>query len=457
MMAENALFGGGASIPYPTYQPPTNPLTQMQSGIGVMQGLQGLQGQQIQQQQQQLELGQKRMFMVHDQLGAIAALENPTIDDVKQAASTLYRAGIPQDQITQALQTVPRDPQAIKAWAQQHMAGIADFQQRMGLGSEVPVQLNQGGKVLFGTRSLQQPGKVTLPGATQSVGGTSIPMTNTPEFLGTPEEVRDQFGNVTQTTRGGALAAKGFSPATSQPFQNAFGKPAATSQPQGLPGMGAGFEPNFKAYNEDVAAAQPLARVVRDSSLALNLAERLGTTGTGPGTKVINDVRATMESLGITAPNDLVSMRNELDKYLARGITNSPMAQRSDMATIATKLSEPNTETQTNQATRDLLKSKIAQTGMDIATPYAYNGTQYGGTINGYLTHKGQFTQSQDQQAYALAQGLMPQDQAKSLLDKMFALPADSAAKKKFFDSLANAKKAGLYNLPGATTNAQGQ
>ncbi len=456
-MAENALFGGGASIPYPTYQPPTNPLTQMQSGIGVMQGLQGLQGQQIQQQQQQLELGQKRMSLVHDQLGSIAALPAPTIDDVKQVASTLYRAGIPQDQIMQALSTVPRDPQAIKAWARQHQAGISDAALRLGLGGGVPVQFNQGGATLFGTRDLAEPGKVTLPGATTSTGGTSIPMTNTPEFKSQPETTTDQFGNVTQTTRGGALAAKGFSPETGRPLGNAFGKPAATSQPQGLPGMGAGFEPNFKAYNEDVAAAQPLARVIRDSSLALNLAEKLGTTGTGPGTKIISDVRAAMESLGITAPNDLVSMRNELDKYLARNIVNSPLSARSDMGTIATKLSEPNTETQTNKATRDLLKSKIAQTGMDIATPYAYNGAQYGGTINGYLTHKGQFTQSQDQQAYALAQGLMPQDQAKSLLDKMYALPADSAAKKKFFDSLANAKKAGLYNLPGATTNAQGQ
>jgi hypothetical protein len=441
-MAENNLVGGInqlAGAQYPSFQPmqQPNPLTQVQPMLDVARSAQALQ-------QQQFELGKQRALFVQDRLGSLATDPDLSIEKAQTMVADMVRNNIiPASEAPQILQHFPSDPQQLRKSIQQSYATTLDHVNKMNYVYGQPVSANTGGAIQFGVADQRNPGQPRF------AGGTTLPNTMSPGEAATPETMVDAAGNKRQMTRGQALVEKGVNPQAPQ-LAGAFRQPAAPGQ-QGVAAPGATFGPSLEAYNTDMRASSDLAKTIRTSGQALQLADALGTTGTGPGTKPFNDAKAFLESVGITAPNDAVSMRNELDKYLQQTVNNSPLAQRSDMGTLATKLGTPNTTEQTNAATRQLLRTGIAQAGMDAAVPHAYDWHGNGGSVAGYIQHKGGFTQNQDQQAYALAQGLMKPDEAKTLLDKMNALPNSSAQKQKFFTSLANAKKAGLVNLPNAS------
>jgi hypothetical protein len=443
-----SLTSGG--IPYPVAQP-----MQMGNPLAQIQQLQGLDLQNQQLQQGQASLGENRINAVKNMLGTLVTKQDLSIDDVNSRLDDLGRNRVLPPQEVASIKGMwsqfANNPAALQAKVKQVYLETLAHDSRMGMGFGTTVPVSSPAGTNFFSANPMQPGVLRNPAA-GNAPTTFVPAGTSPGERTAPHQAIAPGGGVINTTVGQNAAAAGMNPVTGAPLAGTFGQPGGS--PQGYAGPNPQqLGSNIKAYTDDMLAAQPMAQTIRDSSIALQLADKLGTTGTGPGTGVINDVRASMESLGITAPNDIVSMRNELDKYLAKNITGSPMAQRSDMGTLAQKLAEPNTATQTNKATRDLLKSKIAQFSMDIATPYAHDiqSDPYG-----YLGHKGKFTQSQDQGAYAIAQGLVAPQEAAKKINEMRNLPADNAQRKKFFDSLTNAKKAGLWNLPGATS-APGQ
>jgi hypothetical protein len=434
----NQLTGGVKSADtsmYPRFQPmpQANPLAQ----IAQVQQL-DLQNQALQ--QGQATLGLQRVGAVNSMLGTLITKPDLSYDDVTSKLDDMVRNRIiPSNEKPAILQHLSSDPEQLRAQLKNSYIQTLDHASKMGMGFGQPGSIGTGGGTQFFSSNPMTPGVVQRGSYVQhtlSPEAASSPTTIPGQAGETSTMTRQQFAGPSGTGQGGLAGA--FKPPPSQPAM------------PGVPGPGAMFGPSLDAYNTDLRSSSDLAKTIRTSGQALQLADALGTTGTGPGTKPFNDAKAFLESVGITAPNDRVTMRNELDKYLQQTINNSPLAQRSDLGAISTKLGTPNTTEQTNAATRALLRTGIAQAGMDVAVPHAYDWQGNNGSVAGYLKHKGSFTQGQDQQAYALAQGLMQPTEAKALLDKMNALPAGNAQKQKFFESLANAKKAGLVNLPNA-------
>lgn len=441
-MAENNLIGGVNSIGganYPTFQPMPQPggMGQLNDMLSLARNAQGLQ-------QQQFELGKNRALFVADRLGSLYTKPDLSIKDAQDMVGDMVRNQIiPASEAPEILQHFPQDPVQLRAAIKQSRASALDHINAMNLAFGAPGEQHLGDVV--------QPTMRDVTSGVVRPTGPNFTMGTTPGEKLAPQTVVDASGTPTQTTAAGAAAAKGFNVRTGQPLAGAFRQPG---QVQGIEAPAAGFEKSVEAYHQDLAAAPAIARTIRDSSLALNLIDQLGPTDTGPITGDIARFKSALTSLGITPTDDKVAMRQELDKYLARNIVNSPLANRSDLGTLATKAAQPNTDTQTYKATHELLKSNIAQAGMDIAPPFAYdrNAPENKGSLANYNFHRGGFVQNQDQRAYAIMQGTMSPDDARALIAQIKKLPANSAERQRFESSLRNAQKAGVARLPGLTS-----
>jgi hypothetical protein len=140
-----------AEIPAPNYQnPELNRLISTPSnGPQQIQQWQGVS-------QQQLQLGLQRLQATNQIFGAIAAKQNPTMEDVMAAATALRQIGVPSTHIAQGLSDFAgKDPAGIKAEAFRHITRNMSIEQQMrsGYGStelvdngqqKLPVQVRQG-------------------------------------------------------------------------------------------------------------------------------------------------------------------------------------------------------------------------------------------------------------------------------------------------------------------------
>lgn len=275
-MAENALTGGSVASPaYPTFQP-----IQQQNPLAQVQAAQGLALQQQALQQQQFQIGKQRLDYLHDQMGSLAAKPDVSFQDVTNVATNLVRMGYPPDQVSQELANAPKDAAGIKAWATQHMAGIANHAQRLEMGYGSPIAINTGGSTQFGAASPMRPGQP------QFAGGTNLPNTPTVGLTEGPP-TRDRTGAVVPTRvtneQAQGLATGKYKmgpngeiiPTAGAPVGQAIaGAPAGATEAAGVAAAGSAGQANSL---EASAGGAPIRR-----GMLNNLEDDLAKFSTGP-------------------------------------------------------------------------------------------------------------------------------------------------------------------------------
>lgn len=419
--------------------PQANPLAQ----IDQLQRL-DLQNQALQ--QGQATLGLQRVNAVNNMLGTLITKPDLSVSDVTNQLDTMVRNKIisPNEPaaIMQHLQPFANDPEGLRGALKNSYLQSLDHASKMQMGFGQQTVYDNGVARRYGVTNVMDPGRPQFAGGT--VQPNFSPM-NVPNASSGATDIvpAAKFGQDIGAFNGAVTRGRPQQPQPGAAPGGGSAQPGYGAVPGVPPQLGVDRE----AYNQDLAASKNLMTSIQPLKQALPLAERLIT---GPGTKTINDVRSFLITQGVIKPDQKVDERHELDKYLAQTVAASPLASRSDMGTIVSQASNPNTVSQTTPATIALIRNAIAQANLQAASPYAFQGKpdSAGGTSPlGYQQHRGAFIQQQDVDAYKL--DTMHTDDARALVQKYAAMDRSDPRRVRFFNSLTNADKAKVISAPG--------
>lgn len=416
-------FGSGNKL-----MAPPDPMQQMGNAVSVAQGIQSLS-------QQQFELANKHLGALNNIIGSVAALPNPSLDDVTRSVTQAVQMGVlPKDAAARELtefSQIGNDPQAIKQRLFSHLSQNMEMQQKLQAGGMAAPQMMTDNQRSFPVtvQSGLQPG-------ISRAGGAAIPQLQSTTELATPRTIQDPTGRVTQTTQ------QGYQEAVGQPAKTVNDGGASPIKPGTMPGVAAapvGNEKGLDEWSKDIAAAAPKIANTRDLAKAVQLADSLKSNATGPTAETEQRIKEFLVARAGLDPNASgVVARQELAKYLARYTASSPNAQRSDAAAAAQYQASPNIS-QSLPAISELAKNAIAADRMDAAMPNAFSKDA---PKADYLRHKGTFMQKQDQAAYRF--DFLPKaEQQRVYAEKKADLNSSDTAKKeaaeKFMRSLLTA------------------
>ncbi|UIY28690.1 hypothetical protein LZK73_18340 [Neorhizobium galegae] len=447
---------------------PQNSLVDTLSGI---QGIKNaaeqnklLQGQQKQQNiqidQAKIELAQKQYEGLANLVGSIAqdpragTAEGPAL--IQQYAGNAVKLGYISPEAAQtALATMPQDPTQIPQWLQTMNTQILDGAQRFGQIYGTPGTINDGSRI--------------IPVTTSPITGVRpirapIEQTLSPETRADLVQTKDAQGRTVLVPKSNILTQAGVNPMTAQPAPanqlvappmpverrelppvqpNPAGQPTAPGgvvtspsageiQAQTVLGQAGG-----QRYAEDVSRERSFQQEVLPLQKALAGLERLGPTGTGPGTETLNEAKSFLTSMGIIAPDQSLKDFDEVRKYLvqyARGAgdtgTNDKLA--------AAFAGNPSLGI-SNAASVDVVKTAISLRRLQNAQTRAFEAT--GESPAEYGKWSAEFNSTQDPVAYGLdmMDGAQRQKYFKGL---------DQAGKAKFLNSLKTATKLGIIAPP---------
>lgn len=191
--------------------------------------------------------------------------------------------------------------------------------------------------------------------------------------------------------------------------------------------------------NQHRQAAANFQADVQPLQKAIPLLEQLGTTGTGPGTERLNDIKSLALSLGVPGAGnftDSVKAYDETRKYLLQN------AMKGDTATndkLASAIAGNPSVHMSNAAAVDVAKSALALRRMQ-QTQYLTNAQP--GQEASYADRAAKWNSQQDPRAYAVD---MMSPQAKQALIKSLGAPG-SPAYERFKASLQAAHDAGVIS-----------
>lgn len=451
-MAENMLTGGVASPNYPAYTPyqaPANPLTQASQALQMASQMQTLQ-------QQQFQIGKARLDYLHDQMGSIAALPNPTFKDVTNVASNLQRMGYPSDQIATELANAPQDSAGIKAWATQHMAGIADHAQRWQMGYGAQGTANLG--------DVQQPivrdirtGVVSPAGPGMSIGMSPSEKASSDESIDPATGARRLIPRSSRFDRTGyalptpGMPAQGASPAASMAPQGMSGAPTsaqpapspAGTLPTSLPaGQNRFIDTSTDRFASDLDSARNVQGDLNPLQQARSNLMALGKNGIGPGTEDRNKIASFLQSAGLGwlpgVDSGRIENMDEALKYTTQAMQGRAAAMRAgtDQQQATTAAGSPNLK-MSSAAALNVLNSMIGLRRMQQAQTFENSHD-----APGYLVNSAKWAANQDPRAYSF--DLMSDDQKQKTLASLGS--KDSPAYQRFMNSLRSAHGTGLLN-----------
>lgn len=425
-----------------------------------------LQGQQkhqdIQIDQAKIDLAQKQYEGLSTLVGSIAqdpragTPEGPAL--IQQYATNAVKLGYITPEAAQtALATMPEDPAQIPQWLQtmntQILEGAQRFQQIYGS----PMMINDGSRII--------PATVSPITGVRAIGAP-VEQTLSPESRGELVQTTDEQGRTVLRPKGNLLTAAGVNPMTAQPQTAPTGpanrlipapasvesQPLAPVQPQNPPG-GVVTSPSAgeiqaqtalgqaggQQFAEDVAREGSYQQDVLPLEKARDALIALGTTGTGPGTEQIQEVKSFLTSMGIIDPTDELKNFDEARKYLvqyARGAgdvgTNDKLA--------AAFAGNPSLGI-SNAAAVDVIKTALSLRRLQNAQVRAFSLT--GESPAAYSKWKTEFNSTQDPVAYGfdMMDGAQRQKYFKGL---------SGAEKQKFLSSLKTATELGVISPPSA-------
>ena len=377
---------GNALAPlYP--QPPTNGIGSLSPAqiIGTAQGLQTLEA-------SRFDLQQKQNQFLMDYFGSFADKPNLSKQDLIGAAVTVGRnfPNLPSAMINTYVNTLPDDPKQLR--------GRLDDLSRMVRGAE----------------GLARPDTTGYGPGGAPISGTS--------------------GQATTLRRMGAPAAPGgtISPAPVA----APGAPGISAPPPGQVGAETtAGEASGKAYSDARDAAGMYRRQVYPLEKAIPALEKLGTTGTGPGTETLNDLWSFAQSMGLPVSQktgDTIKDYDTARKYLTDWVMQNGNTATNDKL-VASFASNPNVHI-SNAGAVELSKAALALRRMQHAQFREFQET--GQTKDQYADWLAQHSANVDPRYYAIDQ--MSPAQRNALYNEN---------KTKFRNTYTQAEHYGIYGV----------
>lgn len=424
----------------------------------------------IQNQRQQVGLSQDKITLAHQGfqwlsqgLGSLAA--DPRIATpagpgmLKQFAAQGVQQGWLTPEVANAeIANAPTDP-----------AQLPQYLQNLNVrAQDAANQFSQ----IYGTPGTLSNGSQTLPVASSVLSGirpigAPITMTTTPGERAALVNGTDAQGRPTVTPAANVLQQAGLNAMTVQP-QTApsgpanrlvpFGQdnPAPVQAAQGgsvVMGPPAGqVEAQTQAakvssdkYSADAAAQTNYQQNILPIEQAYQSVKALGTTGVGPGSEELNQMRSFLVTMGVMNPSDNLKDFDEANKYLTQ-MARSTGFTGSDAQLAAAQQASPSMKT-SNGAALAVLQKAAALARMQNAQVRAFEASGQG--PEKYSKWATSWNSSQNPVAYAFDM-MTPED--RSAYVKTLSAPE----RQKFVSSLQTATQLGLVTPPQASS-ANGQ
>lgn len=432
--------------------------------LGTAQSVIGLNNAALQARQQHQDLVKGQVDYLSNGLGALASKADLSANDMVGFGQRAVQEGILDPQTYQAemqqVQAAGNDPVKLRALATQYQLRALDAGQKFS--------------AQFGTPQMVDNGNQLLPSAVSPLTGIHpigepIQKTLSPTELATPATIgtTPQGQPITGTT-GQLLAKAGVNPLTAMPDNAppvnallpagapagaALAAPATNAQPapaQGvvttLPaGQAEAMTEVGKAagsqYATDLQTATGFQSAVTPLEKAIPALEALGSTGTGPGTEQINEIKSFLQSMGlpVSDANDIKNF-DEARKYLvqfARGGGTGGDPNTNDK--LAAAFAGNPSVGVSNAAAVDVAKTALSLARLQNAQVRAFQ--QSGEPESNYSKWSANFNATQDPRAYGF--DLMAPAQRATLIQ---GLKPDEKAQ--FVQSLRNAVQLGLVTPP---------
>ncbi|RTL70543.1 MAG: hypothetical protein EKK41_12465, partial [Hyphomicrobiales bacterium] len=297
----------------------------------------------IQNQRQQVGLSQDKINLAHQQYGQLSQFLGSLAQDPRMATdqgpALLHQAtqqAVQQGWITPDIANVelanmPTDPTQIPQYLQ-------------SLNTRVQDAAGQFSKI-YGEPMTISNGSQTLPVTTSPITGIrpiAAPITQTlsPETRATLNQGTNAQGQPTLTPTATILQGAGLNPMTAQPQTAPSGpanrlvpfdqnNPAPVPAAQGgsvVMGPPAGqVEAQTQAakvssdkYSADAAAQTNYQQNILPIEQAYQSVKALGTTGVGPGSEELNQMKSFLVTMGVIPPSEYLKDFDEANKYLTQ-------------------------------------------------------------------------------------------------------------------------------------------
>lgn len=380
-------------------------------------------GTQNQQAQQDLRLQQ--LGILRGALGAIAANPNASYDDFAGLGPLVQQGLVSPDLYQTEMAKLPQGatPDVYRQIANKYNAQLATVGERYAMQYGIPLGQANMPMETINEAGLRVP--TTVGAYAMDIGlGPAVPTAENPApnaLLSSPAPL----GTGNALTGGAAQGAGGR--------QRVVGPaPGAMEAAQA-----AGTESGNELANARSREAN-FARDIVPLQKAIPALEALGTTGTGPGTEQINEIKSFLTSMGIPGI-DVESIKNfdEARKYLTQYAQSVGDINTNDK--LAAAFAANPSVGISNAAAVDVAKTALAQRRFQNAQLRAFE--QSGGSPDKYTQFATQFAAEQDPRAYGLDM-MGPEARAKLI----GGLKGDEKAK--FAQSLRMAIALGLVQVP---------
>lgn len=424
----------------------------------------------IQQRHQDLVKGQVQYLA--DGLGALASKADLSQNDMLGFAQNALKEGIISPQTfqveTAAVAKAGNDPNALRALATNYSLRALDAGQRFSAQFPTPQLMNTGqaqipvtAGPLSGIKQIGAPVQNQLSPAelaaptTVGVNAQNQPVTGTlGQFLhevganpltGQPATPTAQPANAllpSQNSPDASVAPVPLAPLPQGPKGIVTAPAPGAAEAQTEVGKGSGAQ-----YQSDLAQAAGYQQATLPLVKALPALEALGTSGTGPGTEQINQMKSFLLSMGVGEaagidPNNVKAF-DEAKKYLTQYVNMTGNSGTNDKL-AASFAGNPSTEI-SNAAAVDVAKTALSLSRLQNAQVRAFGDT--GLPPDQYSKYAKDFNATQDPRAYGL--DLMAPAQRVTLIKSLKGDASKPDSEKgKFVQSLKTAMSLGLVTPP---------
>lgn len=432
-MPDNKLLGVDTSS-YPTFaggnrlMPAPDPVQGASQAVGLLQQLQGLET-------SKFDLLKNQTGALHNIFASIAA--DPSMENVATRAAEARRMGIPEASITSAIDEFTKtggQPEAIRNIAVRHIAQLATVDQHLTLaGRGVPSRISVGDQL----QEIQP--KAGIDPGTRPTSAAPIPLAMSPEGKAAPRTSVTPTGQtITQPTSntidrfgygrpegaapvpparpvdvpgGGSVPPRAVTPAL-PPGATVTGLPPGATEAATITGRQSG---------EALAADRSEAARYRDAAYPLEQAipalERLGPTGTGPGTETFNHIKSFILSAGLPGVDaNKVKDYDEAKKYLTDFVNRNGNTGTNDK--LAAAFAGNPSVNISNAAAVDVAKSALALKRMQNVKVAAFEQARQESAATGkplaeadYSSWARQWSNRQDVRAYGFDMMTKPAQQ----------------------------------------------
>lgn len=419
----------------------------------------------VQNQRQQVGLSQDKINLAHQQYGQLSQFLGSLAQDPRMATdqgpALLHQAtqqAVQQGWITPDIANVelanmPTDPTQIPQYLQ-------------SLNTRVQDAAGQFAKI-YGEPTTISNGSQTLPVTASPITGIrpiAAPITQTlsPESRATLVPGTNAQGQPTLTPAATVLQGAGLNPMTVQPQTAPNGpvnrlvpfdqnNPAPVQAAQGgsvVMGPPAGqVEAQTQAakvssdkYSADAAAQTNYQQNILPIEQAYQSVKALGTTGVGPGSEELNQMKSFLVTMGVIPPSENLKDFDEANKYLTQ-MARSTGFTGSDAQLAAAQQASPSMKT-SNGAALAVLQKAAALARMQNAQVRAFEASGQG--PEKYSKWATSWNSSQNPVAYAFDM-MTPEDRV------AYVKTLSAPERQKFVSSLQTATQLGLVTPPQAS------